>query len=314
MTDAYGTPSFRRQRLGFRRFTQFRLRTLFVIVTGVCIVAMYLSACWREKDAVIATRAKFGDLSVRFDWQPECNDYLGDRVPMISDREAEESAHASGPAWLRTLLGDYPFQHVDRVTIAGREVDDASVHRLEAFKRLRVLRIPYAKLSDDAMRTIGGLRAILLLDLHMSTASTSGFDELASLDNLRILTLGQCRVTDADVKFLRRLKKLEALDLLASRITDNAIQSLVVCSNLESLCLDETLLTDKGVAQLSLLKKLRTLWLRHTHVSDDVVTTLAELPMLESVDIRNTHVTEAGVGRLRRVKPHLQITSDSESQ
>ena len=222
---------------------------------GWAILAMRESAA-RERDLIGAIAARGGSLLVRFDWEPESNDYRGYQSPVFNSA-IERAASPSGPAWLRAIIGDEPFQRVDRITLAGHDATDETVDSLAAFSCLRVLRMPYSRLSPARMAVIARCGSLQILDLSKSTVTDAMLSRLRGLRKLSALGLADTNVTDAGLGELGPFPRLEELDLSNTRITDGGLRILGGFPNLRRLFLRETAVTDDGIRSLAGLASLQ---------------------------------------------------------
>jgi hypothetical protein len=173
----------------WRRWFQFRLRTLLVIVAAVsAALGVVSSRANQQRRAVEQIKSAGGVVGYDF----ECDEKF--------NRRADPTP--PGPDWLRNLIGVDYF-----ATPVYAEVHDG---------------------NDEALATLAelpNLRALELTDdLNITDA---GLARLKDLSQLEILYVDGCeKLTDASLQHLRKLKRLSALIALGTRITPEGIKEL----------------------------------------------------------------------------------------
>jgi hypothetical protein len=157
MTDAIEMPK--------RRWFQFRLRTLFVVVAVVALPLGWLS--WRiehkrRERAAVAAIEELGGLAL-YEWQ------LGRfGIP-----------NPPGPPWLRRLFGDDFFGNVKVVFLDSNEIlADGDLVHLTAFANLESLIIRSSKLTDAGLIHLKGLRSMFNLSLECECLTDNGVADL----------------------------------------------------------------------------------------------------------------------------------------
>ena len=143
-----------------------------------------------------------------------------------------------GLVWLRRLLGDECFMHVDRVDLTGLNVSDKVLENLKCMTRLRVLHF-----GDNPQITDTGIRCI------------------KGLTQLEWLSLDRTQVTDAGLEHVKALRQLKCLNLQVTNITDVGLDNIAGLNRLERLDLQRTKITDAGLKKLKGLTRLRELYL-----------------------------------------------------
>jgi hypothetical protein len=204
-----------------RRWLQFSLRTLLVFVTLFAIVCSWLSVKLREakREEEAATAITASALAVEWD------------------------KNATGPAWLRGVLGEHFFWHVENVWLQGAEVTDATLQHLDAMSHLKRLNLDAPNVTDSGLEHVQGLR------------------------ELKGLVLDRTNVTDLGVERIAGLKQLEILGLRGTRFTDAALEKLGGLSNLQSMLLQDANVTDAGLEHLQRMKQLKYVYLFGTQVT-----------------------------------------------
>ena len=170
-----------------RRWTQFRLRTLYVLVAVAALPCVWLA--WRmehkrRERAVVAEIKKQGGV-VFYDWQTTGND-----TP-------------SGAAWLRTLLGDDFFADVTCV-IESSQVTDADLTHLQGLTALQKLHLNGTKVTDEGLSHLEGFRGLQALFLDGTDVTDAGLTQFKKrFTALRYLGLSGTKATDAGVAELQ---------------------------------------------------------------------------------------------------------------
>lgn len=233
------------------RWYQFSLLSLVVVATICSILCSWfaarLAAARRQRAAMVA----LSELDGAWIWY-DCHYDVGC---------APVDVELRGPQWLRGLLGDDFFNHVARVNVSSTVADDATLHHLMAFPKLRSLLLVNTRVTDAGIARLEGLQSLEHLNLQGVTITDSSLVRLSALEKLRWLFLGDTGVTDEGVGYLSRLKALEGLDLSSTSITDRGLSHLRHIPHLRDLGLIDTAVTDEGLEQLACHKDLKTLWL-----------------------------------------------------
>jgi len=251
-----------------RRWLQFRLQTIFVLVVVVAVPCglfkWKVEPKWREREAVAALRLSGAD--IRYDWEAKQN---GGEPP--------------GPSWLRKMLGDDFFASGVQVRFFKfGTVTDAALAPLERLDDVDLLWSRATRITDAGLRHIAHLKNLKALALTGSQVTDAGLKEFAELDNLKTLILDETQVTDEGLKEIVHLTNLTNLNLRGTRVTDVGMKEITRLTNLSILFLTRTCVTDVGVKEISKLKNLRRVELDGTQVTDAGARDLqAALPLLK---------------------------------
>lgn len=222
-----------------------------------------------QRRAVAAVRAARGVVS--YDWQ-------------IKDNTFQKRKGPRGPAWIRRLVGDEPFQFITRVNLMNGRTDEAVMAALASQDRLESLGISYPRLTDQ------------------------GFATLEGLTGLRELTLYGESVGDAAMVHVGKLVGLTELDLQRTNVGDAGLAHLAGLRHLEYLRLEHTRVSDTGMATLAKMRNLKVVGLSSTKVGDAGLARLHGLPLL-NVRIHECPVTPASVASLSRTLPRSAVIS-----
>jgi Leucine-rich repeat (LRR) protein len=286
------------------RWYQFRLRSLFVVMTMACIgmswVGLKMQQARRQKEAVEAIKGLGG--WVRYDYQW---DQLGfaQAFPQAITYKGIGSPEPPGPSWLRSLFGLDFFARVVEAVIET----DAQTEHLKGLHRLETLYLTGNRVTDVGMARLEGLTQLQDLTLVGSRVTNTGLEHVGGLSQLQNLNVGGTQVTDAGLKHLKGLSQLQGLNLSGTRITDAGLKHLQGLGQVETLNLSGTKVSDIGLEHLRGLSKLTRLCLGYTQVSDTGMEHLKGLSQLWALQLSGTKVTDEGVKRLQQALPNCQI-------
>ena len=146
-----------------RRWFQYSLRTLLVVVTLCAIfcswLAVKLQQAKREREAAAAITELGGE--VRWWSRP------------------------SRPEWLRKLLGGDLFMRVEEVQVSGDT--DQDWQNLKALSQLRVLYLDGTNITDKRLENLRGLSQLQILGLSQTNISDNGLESIKGLSQLQVL-------------------------------------------------------------------------------------------------------------------------------
>ncbi len=273
-----------------RRSFQFSLRSLLIFTVVVAIGAAWLGRRIEQKhkeQAAIDEIVKAGGKIV-YDLQ-----------------QGTHKRDASGPKWLRKLLGDNFFSEVTGVDLANGT--DAQLAYLDDFPQLKTLVVSGTGLSDAGIKhlnELSQLQELLLLDLNITNAALL---KLRGMPNLNNLQFRKVNITDTGLADLKELGKLTILGLRETKITDGGLPDVKRLSRLEWLSLDKCAISDTGLANLQGLAQLRDLYLCDTQVTDAGLVNLKDLTRLRLLELIGTKVTQEGAANLQKALPQCMI-------
>jgi hypothetical protein len=180
-----------------RRWLQFRLKTIFVLVVIVAVPCMWLKSKMERKHKERAAVAEIKRLGghVYYDWQ-------------IPDPDEEPP----GPVWLRKLFGDDYFSSVWYVEILRTQFDDGwLVHQvndewlvhLEPLSDLTAVCIPNAKITDTGVQYLTRFKKISFMNLTRTKMTDAGLAHCNRLTGLKDLHVYETGVTAAGIADLQ---------------------------------------------------------------------------------------------------------------
>ena len=256
----------------------FSLRTLFVCLTLLALVAAWVAHERRESQRQLQTVADLGYSAMQAEY--------GGRF------DASPLADNAQPMWrqlLRSILG----VRVLKFQLNATRLQDLSP--LAELKDLRQLYIFNPKISD--LTPLAKLTD--LEDLSMNAPKVDDISPLASLGKLSTLDLHGTQVSD--VSPLAGLKKLESLTIKRSLIRD--VSPLSGLENLKFITLEDSRVSD--VSPLAALPDLIILSINSAPVSD--ITSLAELRSVQLIRLYSTKVSKEQAAALQQALPGCQF-------
>jgi Leucine-rich repeat (LRR) protein len=314
-----------------RRWLQFSLRTIFVLMTVLGLwLGITAHRARRQKEAVEAILALGGHVTYGYEV-----DELG--LPRWEFDQQGRPQIPDGPPvpkWLRRAFGDDYFVDVVDVALGGPDLTDADLVHLGKLPHLRRLLVDGRQLTGDGLHYLSGLTR--LETLRVWPTNDAGSEHLKGLTSLKVLDFSGSEITDAGLERLSRLTNLESLTFNASRITENGLRHLQHLANLRTLKIDNRVndaglehlagltrleslsfqgpeITDAGMQHLRRLTHLQRLTFHAPAVSDSALTPLEELACLDSLTFNSLWVTDKGLERLEKALPNTQIIASGRA-
>lgn len=197
-----------------RRWLQYRLRTVLIVMTVVAVaLAWWSHSARRQRDAVAALRKIGADIEY-------------DRsLPWIGDK-SEPNLPPCWPQWLLKRMGEDYFARVHSIQLARTQVTDGDLAHLQQLGTVRGLFLFETRIGDGGLQHIKYLRS------------------------LEVLNLESTNVTDAGLAQIGGLSRLERLFIKDTQVTDAGLEHLTGHTTLRNLCLPEESVTAVGVARL----------------------------------------------------------------
>jgi hypothetical protein len=211
-----------------RRWFRFSLRGLLLFVTLYSLACSWVAVRLRDEKREEAAAAAIEALGAQVEWDK----------------------NAAGPTWLRGVLGEHFFGHVEGVTFVLDEVTEKSVKSLVALPHLQSIGIFFTNVSDAGLKRLQRLHGIKNLSFIGTNVTNAGLDKLAGLKQFETLQLWGTEVTDAGLDKLAVFEKLQELSIDGENITDVGLEHLQRMKQLTSLTLADTKVTAAGVQKL----------------------------------------------------------------
>jgi hypothetical protein len=167
-------------------------------------------------------------------------------------------------------------------------------------------RRPAADLQPFDYSSLAAFPDLQVLDLGTRLVEDDGLGQIARAAKLRALLARRAGVTDEGLAVIAQLKNLRVLSLDEGRITDRGLRHLAGLERLEVLELDHSQVRGSGLKHLAGLTNLKLLSLRGTPLEDAGLQEIGRLTSLRRLYCSDTRVTDAGLQCLRPLK-NLEI-------
>jgi Leucine-rich repeat (LRR) protein len=194
----------------FRRWFQYSLRTLLIVVTLFAFAcswfAVKLGQAKRQREAV-EEFSKLGG-TIAYDYQ--------------LDASTKQNKEPPSPAWLRKILGDDFFHTV----VYAHLENDASMLYLKDLSEIRRLNLSGSEITDKGLEQLKDLPQLQNLCLVGTTVTDPGLEHLRGLTQLQVLALDGTKVTDNVLEHLKELTQLKELGLYDTKVTDEGVKKL----------------------------------------------------------------------------------------
>ncbi len=192
---------------GKRRWLQFSLRTLLVIVLLVSVPLSWVAnKRHRHRRAVAKIRELGGEVIYS---------YYNEAVP--SWRRSET---------LRWLLGEDFISGAYQIGFGPSTVDDKGLIWLEDLTENNILYLSDNPITDAGLVHLDGSSDLFALFLSNTKITDRGLRHLARLPNLATLRLEGTDVTDAGLKFLKEMHQLRDISLTGTQVTEDGVKRL----------------------------------------------------------------------------------------
>lgn len=165
---------------------------------------------------------------------------------------------------------------------------------------------PY-RLTDAGMRHVGGMRALVRLQLNGTLSTDAGLRELAGLRGLEFLSLHGL-FTGEGLRHLKGQGALRDLLLRSPLLSQKHLRHLRNFPRLRHLSLQGAGIGDDGVRRyISQLKELQYLDLSRTGVCGKGLHSLRQMPTLEDVWLREVPLSRDGLLAIQSLAPAIEV-------
>ena len=313
-----------------RRWFQFSLRTLLIVVTALAVwLGLRVDRANRQQEAVEAIEDQGGDVYYDYQQKPAAKSVWG---LTYVDKTYSSQVDPPGAEWLRQLVGERFFvtpvtvmisrqpticltplrdlPHLEEVRLSDTELSDFDVANLAHLKKLRFLSITWSRSSEGGPQDfsfLSHLTELEWLQIAGCRFSEAGLEHLKHAGKLQTLHVPDHQISDDGLASLEHLSNLEVLGLRGNPITDDGLVHIASLNKLIWLLLNGTQVTDEGLKCLEGLSGLRFLNLSKTQVTDEGLKCLEGLSGLRLLDLRKTQVTAAGAERLQQALPRCKV-------
>lgn len=199
---------------------RYSLRTFLTVVTLFAVVGgLYISRC-RQQRLAVALIERLGG-TVIYDYQFHWGGSHGDSLLTLF---AEPPDH-----WVTRLLGR-DYRH-DVVGVRGYQEHYYSdtTGGWASFGPVRK-KTEFHKNTDEALRSLRGLRTLEFLDLSKTAVTDAGLAELKSLKRLDRLYLWRTAITDHGLDELSDFRGLSSVTLLDCKVSEEGVRGLQAAS------------------------------------------------------------------------------------
>ncbi len=275
-----------------RRWLQFSLRTLLVVVTMVGAVSGWLAKEVHKADrqAKILARVTGGDSFYLYadQWSPDSDG------PTQNPQDWQ-------PNFLQRMFGENFMRSVVIVNFDGSETENLSDQDTAAFGELTELRhlsICHAPVTDESLAHFSRLTHLKELSLSGAAITDAGLKHLAGLTEVEQLLLYDTPITDEGLVHLQRMTHLKYLALKGTKVSNAGLERLACFKELKTLSLPKSCLGGPGLAKLAPLTELERLYI--PPASDDDLRYLPPLPKLIFFQCWQGKFTDAGMKEFRK--------------
>lgn len=293
--------------LALRRWMQFRLRTLLIVILFACSglgwLRFNLDRTRRQRRAADAVAAAGGSV-----W------YLGQKTEKVAASypiSLYDSQRPNANA-LERLIEEATAGDVVAVAFDGGPVGDLLFTRRgrpPKFNGSRPLDIEVHEVggsSSGRWRLHGDVRDYDMVHYQGVSPGTPKqklkWRDLGEFPSLEVLSLGDRSVDLDSLRQIGTLKQLRCLLIYnGAQIDDERLAELSSLTNLRVLVIDRSHITDQGLRHLSGLKHLEVLELDHAPIQGSGLRHLAPLSNLKLISLRATRLEDEG---LRHIAKH----------
>lgn len=259
-----------------RAFT-FRLRSVFVALVILCGALACVAQHWRAVRAEVVAASRLRTATYKHWRELPADTVVSGRAWLVTNYGSpiRQPNFLSGPVTLSEALTIWRSPVSVHLESVFHQVTDDEIELCNAFRRLAMLRISYANLSDKRFARLTATQYLERLELDVNPLHDESAIRIGRMTSLKFLTLSSTDVTDAGVCHFVNLRHLEHLNL-----SDNAA------------------VTDHGICCLSSCKSLRWIYLNGTSITDDALLCLSAIPCLSHLSVDGTKVTDKGIRHL----------------
>ncbi|HVX12898.1 MAG TPA: hypothetical protein VHC22_17075 [Pirellulales bacterium] len=301
------------------RRPQFRLATLFILVTAICVflgIRVSRERAYRQRLAAVQVldAAPFAFSSIYVAPPDDGGELLigidkealepGDAVTTIDFNPMRDGALTD-----EQTAAILCFPTLKELRLGGPGITEARLAKIAELPCLEYLDISDADVNDDTVRPLVELRSLRTLGLDGTDISDVALKRLSGLHELRHLGLVNTRITDAGLRHISAFRSLRALHLSGTRISGSGLKHLSDLAYLEVLGLEDTDVDDEGLHHLARLPRLRELALS-PHISDEGLEVLRRCDRLNQLVVRKCAISDDGLWRLRNITTLRQVFAE----
>ena len=205
-----------------RRWFQFSLRTLLVLVTMGCLAGgWWINRAFQQREAVL----RFYELTAN---RPDSH---GDSLVTMGYRHQGKDQYykpiiPNWLHWLRDMIGEECFGEVTGVQILDTPATNDDLKHLAVLPGVERIWLARTNVTDEGIPRLLVCRKLKFIGLDDLPITDSGIAQLTALQDLESLSLSGTKITDAGLAHLARLPRLKELWLRNTAITDEGYQKL----------------------------------------------------------------------------------------
>lgn len=196
-----------------KHWSQFRLRSLLISITAVCVLlAFVLSRAREQQKAVHAIEKVYG--RVYYDYQ------------ITNNGNIDSSAVSWLPQWLSRSLAKHVFHSVVFVDLDCEPVTDATLAEVIKLRHVEILHISNASITNDGLRDLKVLPQLRVVTLYTAGISDGAVAYLAGCPLLREVAIENAEISDSGIMHFKRARRLKRLSLVGTKITETGLLHL----------------------------------------------------------------------------------------
>jgi internalin A len=238
---------------------------------------------------------------------------LGYNVDQITDESLKELLRLDIAYKLSGFSGDGPGRpksndDVTWIQLSSSKLTEAGYKQLGAFKKVKVIDIHPAYMTDGVLHVLRELNLLHTLELAR-VRNKNHADSAAEVDSV---TISCPHVTAVGLKEFAAFPNLLTLDVQRSNLDDAAMKVITSFKTLQSLGLSKNF-TDASLAELAKLESLNALGFNEgSEVTDAGLKSIAKIKSLRRLSLHYTKATPEGLKELKGMK--LEVLTLDKSQ
>ena len=188
---------------------------MVLMVVFACLFSWLATKIKRARDerqAVTAIRAMGGTVAYS-------------HAPVPPPRSSAVQPDPPGPKWLRWMLGEHFFAHVELVYFPPGSNDD-DLRYLDDLRHVSSLHLRGSVSTPAGRAPIWKHRELKQLELNSSSITDAEIPRLATLTNLEYLGLTNTRISDRAIEVLKQLPSLRRCDLGGTHVSRRAVDAM----------------------------------------------------------------------------------------
>jgi hypothetical protein len=230
-----------------RRWLQFSLTMLLLLVTGLAVLFTWLGRQARQSERESRVAAMIEELGGKVTWRgffegrgKDGRSYVGAvdlSETKVSDAELAEIALLPELTHLRLnntaitsagLTHLIDLRHLKQLELANTSISDEGLREIGKMSSLEVLKLGGTDISNDGLAHVAGLDSLWMLYLDGTPITDDGLQHVARLGRLRTLNVDDTTISNAGLTFLQGHKELEILSVQGTKVTEAALNPMTM--------------------------------------------------------------------------------------